>query len=225
MYIVYRNGKFEVSDDSDFAVVKIEAPVYIENKEESQLSAQNAENGAYVYSDACNRVDIKIEKKSNTLFYIHRSWKNLSVHSRKIQTVARIQTCFDVKKYLIPCVSVNGNEFGNGSEPKGLEKDGKKWIFGYDRVSVPSCTLTENDDFAVAFFASDESDVFLLSSCCVSKNKGTGAFIQEIYHPVIESPVTYSSRDSYAEGYETFVELKANESFECGMYLSVLTPK
>lgn len=33
---------------------------------------------------------------------------------------------------------MNGNEFGNGAEPKGLEKDGKKWIFGYDRVSIPS---------------------------------------------------------------------------------------
>lgn len=32
----------------------------------------------------------------------------------------RVQACFDVKKYLIPCVSVNGNKFGSGLEPQGL---------------------------------------------------------------------------------------------------------
>lgn len=58
MYIAYRDGKIEVSDDSDFAVVKIDAPGYIENKEENQLLAQKAEGGAYVYSDTCNRVEI-----------------------------------------------------------------------------------------------------------------------------------------------------------------------
>ncbi len=127
--------------------------------------------------------------------------------------------------YLIPCVNVNGNEFGNGLEPKGLVREGKKWIFGYDRVSIPSCTLTEDDDFAVALFVSDESNISLVSSCSLFQKEDTGTFIQEIYHPLIEAPVTYSTRDGYAEGYESFLELKAGECFECGIYLSVSSPR
>lgn len=49
--------------------------------------------------------------------------------------------------------------------------------------------------------------------------------MQEIYHPLIEAPVTYSTRDGYAEGYESFIELAPGESFECGMYLVVSKPK
>ena len=41
----------------------------------------------------------------------------------------------------------------------------------------------------------------------------------------MELPVTYSDRDAYAEGYETFLELGAGETFTCGMYLSVSKPQ
>ena len=164
MYIIYRNGIFVISNEADNAVVEIENPIYIENREEKSLLTEKTPDGTCVYSDACNRVEIQIEKKNDKLFYVHRKWKNISAFSHKIQTVFRIQTYFDVKKYLIPCVNVNGNEFGNGLEPKGLERDGEKWIFAYDRVSIPSCTLTENDDLAVALFVSDENTMSLESA-------------------------------------------------------------
>ena len=231
MYIIYSNGKFELSENMDHAVAKIEAPIYVENGEEKQLMAVRGSQtsadsckAAYTFVDAENLVEVTIEKQSDTLFYIRRNWKNLAEETRNIQTVLRIKPCFEVKKHLIPNVSINGNEFGNGLEPKGLERDGKKWIFGYDRVSLPAMTLTENDDFAVALFASAEDEASLVSSCSISKDKATGAFIQELIHPVVEQPVTYSTRDGYAEGYETFIELGANVTFDCGMYLSVSKP-
>lgn len=225
MYIIYNNEKFEISGKADIAVAKIEDPVYVENGEEKQLLFEKNLNGVSIYSDACNRVEIRIEKKSNTLFYVHRSWKNIFDSSCKIQTIFRVQACFDVIKYLIPCVNLNGNEFGGGLEPKGLERDGKKWIFAYDRVSIPSCTLTENDEFALALFASDENDRSLKSACSISKNKENGAFVQEIYHPVIEAPVVYYTRDGYSEGYGDFIELAPEETFESGIYLSISKPK
>lgn len=220
MYISYEKGKFAFSKDVENAVAKIEAPIYVENGEEKQISV-TAEG---IFSDESNRVEIFIEQKSETLFYIKRNWKNLAAETRKIQMILRVLPCFEVRKYLIPNVSVNGNEFGNGSEPKGLERDGKKWIFGYDRVSLPSMTLTENDDFAVALFASAEDEASMVSSCSISRDKETGVFMQELIHPVVEQPVTYCHRDGYEEGYETFVELQAGEIFECGMYLSVSRP-
>lgn len=235
MYIIYQNGNFRISDSAAAAVAKIEAPIYVENGEEKELISENratagtkqaaaVKETTYTFTDTTNRVDITIEQKSDTLFYIKRSWKNLADEPRKIQTILRVLPCFEVHKYLIPNVSINGNEFGNGLEPKGLERDGKKWIFGYDRVSLPAMTLTENDDFAVALFASSENTASLVSSCSISKDKKTGAFIQELYHPVVEQPVTYSTRDGYTEGYESFVEIGAGNTFECGIYLSVSKP-
>lgn len=225
MYIVYKDGKFSLSDSHGSAAVEIKAPIYMENQAKKQLPVEMAEQGNYVFADASNRVEVSIRQKNDTLFYIHRTWKNLALVSRKIQTVFRVEACFDVKKYLIPCVNINGNEFGNGLEPKGLERDGQKWIFAYDRVAIPSCTLTENEEFAVSLFASNEDEASLVSSCSISRNKETGAFVQEIHHPLIEAPVTYSTRDGYAEGYESFIELAPGEMFECGMYLSVSRPR
>ena len=231
MYIVCRDGSFVLSEKEAGAVVKIGAPVCMENGAEKTLPpvsgcsvAADARRAACVFADAEDLVELTVEKKSDTLFYIRRSWKNVSDRQRSFQTSLRVRPCFDVQKYLIPNVSVNGNEFGGGLEPKGLERDGKKWVFGYDRESLPAMTLTENDDFAVALFASAENAASLEASCSIFREKATGTLVQELLHPVMELPVTYSDRDAYAEGYETFIELGAGETFACGMYLSVSGP-
>ncbi|MBE6931575.1 MAG: hypothetical protein E7463_15000 [Ruminococcaceae bacterium] len=229
MYISCMNNKFTLSSGSDNAVVCLQAPLYREAEGEQiaeyELRETGGQGSTAVYEDAANRVTLTVEQKKDTLFYIRRRWENLSDRARKIQTVLRVSPCFDVAKYLIPCVSVNGNVFGAGLEPKGLERDGEKWIFGYDREAIPACTLTENADFACALFASAEDAASLVSSCSVSRDHESGAWYQELFHPVIEKPVTYSTRDGYAEGYDSFIELGAGEVFETGMYLCVNRPR
>lgn len=225
MYIISNNKGFEISNDDSLAVARIDAPVYIEDGEERRTKLLDNSNGKYIFGDENNRIELCIEQKLSGLFYIKRNWTSLADRPRKIQTVLRVFPCFEVKKYLIPCVSINGNEFGAGLEPKGLERDGKKWVFGYDRVAIPSCTLTENKDIALGLFASAEDHASLVSSCSISLDAKSGKYIQELYHPLIEKPVTYSSRDKYAEGYESFIELEAGESFESGIYISVSTPR
>ena len=37
MYIIYSNGKFELSENVDHAVAKIEAPIYVENGRRQKL--------------------------------------------------------------------------------------------------------------------------------------------------------------------------------------------
>lgn len=224
MFICESNEGFYVSDSAVNSVAEICAPVYIENGEENSVEAVGIDDGKYVYCNKFNRVEISITKLNGDLFYLNRRWTNLSNETRAIQTVFRAVACFDVKKYLIPCVSINGNEFGAGKEPKGLERDGRKWIFGYDRVAIPSCTLTENNKVALALFASGENKASLESSCSIYK-RNDGRFVQEIYHPIVELPVTYSGRDKYSEGYESFIKLGAGESFECGIYISVSIPR
>ena len=220
MYIIYKDSRFSVSDSPENAVVTLEAPLYRTDTEERFLTL----TGTGIYTDAGNRVEVTVEQKSDTLFYIHRKWTNISDKTARIQTVFRVTTHFVVDRYLIPCVNVNGNEFGAGGEPKGLERDGRKWIFGYDRESIPSCTLTENADFACALFASAESDASLESSCSLTKN-ADGTFTQELFHPVIEAPLTYAYRDRYSPEYQTYLEIAPGESFVSGVYLSVSRPR
>ena len=223
MYIIYKDGHFSVSGSSENAVVILEAPVY---RTDADPEAEYALvlSGDGVYTDASHRAEISVEQKSDTLFYIHRTWTNLSDKTVRIQTVFRVKTNYAVDRYLIPCVNVNGNEFGAGGEPKGLERDGRKWIFGYDREAVPACTLTENAEFACGLFASAESDASLESSCSLSKN-ADGTFVQELFHPVIEAPLTYAYRDRYSPEYQTYLELAPGASFVCGVYLSVSRPR
>jgi len=224
LYINYIKSSFEFTDSTAEQVVRIYNPICIENGNETSVPYSKTEKGEYIYSDTENTVTLKAEKKSDTLFRFERSWKNTSDRIRSIQTVVRLSPSFETSRFLIPCVSINGNEFGKGFEPKGLLRDGKKWIFAYDRESIPSLTLTENSDFACALFASAEDAVSLESSCSVSKDEN-GTFIQELYHPIIEQPVTYSSRDKYAEGYETFITLKPGDSFTVGWYVSISKPR
>ena len=219
MYITYENGKFAVSGCAHNAAVEILAPIWLDEAGEHAIPL--AEDGTG--TDACFGVKLTVRQKSDTLFYLHRSLTNVSGEAKQFQTVFRIHTCFTPERYLIPCVNVNGNVFGNGGEPKGMERDGKKWIFGYDREAIPSCTMTENKDFACGLFASAESDTSLQSSCSIWKDGDN--WYQEILHPVIESPVTYAYRDAYGPAYETRITLEPGETFEAGMYLSVSRPR
>ena len=224
MYVTNRNQTYKLDTNSSHAVVHIEQPIVLENGISKNVSFVSSNGNKILYQNELDHVEVTVENLGDGLLHVRRIWKNRLTSPRKIQTVFGISPCFAVKKYLIPCVSINGNEFGGGLEPKGLERDGKPWIFAYDRVSVPSCTLTENAEISVSLFASQESNASLISSCCIRKNDD-GGFVQEIYHPVIESPVRYSGRDAYSERHEDFIELKGGESFETGMYILISKPR
>ncbi len=219
MYIIYDKEKFAISSSAENAVAEIMPPLYLNETGENSLSL--TQDGIYI--DGQNQVKLTVCQESDTLFYVHRTWKNISAETLRFQTVFRVRPCYATERYLIPCVNVNGNVFGNGGEPKGLERDGKKWIFAYDREALPACTLTENRDFACGLFASAESDESLKSSCSIWKDGDN--WYQEILHPVIEAPLTYSDRDRYSPEYQTYITLEPGETFESGMYLSVSRPK
>lgn len=221
MYIVAKDDQFAVSNDKKGAVASILPPKIIENGETIELFCV----GDGIYESENDRVRYTVEQIGDGLFCIKRSWTNLASVTRHIRTVIRVQACFAVEKFLIPCVSINGNPFGAGGEPKGLLCEGSPWIFSYDRVSVPACTLTENRDFALSLFTSAEDPVSLTCSCSIVKDEVTGAYCQEIHHPVTETPKAYTLRDGYTEGYEGKIELLPGESFSVEAYLLVSRPR
>ena len=225
MYIVDEKGSYKTSASSCNAVVQIESPVVFENKDEITLDLLDINTDRAVYAGDKDRVEISIENKGEGIFYIKRKWYNTSSVARRIQTIFRISPCFDVEHFIIPSVNIDGNEFGAGAEPKGLEKNGKKWIFGYDREPIPSCTHTENSSVAVSLFASAKTVESLVSSCSIWKDDQSGRFYQEIYHPKTEAPEVYCTRDAYSAATEEYLELAPEECFEVGMYIVVAEPK
>lgn len=224
MYLVPQNDTLLLSEQSANAAAKLELPVVIENGKESEIPFLHRQGDLIVYESAQDRVEIRLKDLGGGLLSICRRWQNLAPYARSIATAFRATPCFDVKKYLIPCVNINGNEFGNGDEPKGLERNGQRWVFSYDRESIPSCTLTENSELSLSLFASAKDATSLVSACSIFKLEN-GTFCQEIRHPDAELPVCYKDRDLYSDGYAHEIKLEAGESFETEIFLLISKPR
>ena len=124
MYITYKNNEFFFSaEESAGSVCRLLPPVCIEGGKEIEIGAVELAGESAIYRDGENEVTLFVKKASPTLFYLRRTWKNTADKTRSIRIAQRLMPLFETKRYLIPCVNVNGNEFGAGFEPKGLERD------------------------------------------------------------------------------------------------------
>lgn len=150
------------------------------------------------------------------------TWRNREAEPLQCQLEVRIKADFSYARYLIPGVSVNGNMWGKGQEPKGLALEGEPWVFDYRRTSIPACTISENRERYLALMASDESPSSLEASCSMIPQKD-GRMLHRLLYPCIERPRTYCTRDSYREGHEDFLLLQPGEEFCTSAY--VLTGK
>ena len=223
MYLCWEEtGKIFVSGEPNHGVVRVNPPVCREKGERREIPLVNWEGPVFRYADEENLVELTCENRTDSLLYLKRTWKNCSDKTRKIQTVFSVEGLFDAERYLIPCVSVNGNEFGQGGEPKGLTRNGESWVFAYDRTPIPACTVVENQEWAVCLFASEETKASLEASCSLVRTERS--YRQELLHPVMKTPLTYQDRDVYSPGYETFLTLEPGAVFECGIWLSVSKP-
>ena len=117
-------------------------------------------------------------------------------------------------KFMFPGINYNGNNFGDSvmNLPQGWERDGQPWIFSYDRGSIPSCTISENDSRVFALFASDRDTASYVSSCSMEK-LSDGSFRHMIYWPVTEAPVVYDDKLKFSERYDTYLTLAPGETF------------
>lgn len=149
---------------------------------------------------------------------------NLSTETRTIQVCVRATTGFKPTNWVIPGVIYGDCAFGNQVSPSGLERDGEPWVFGYDRESIPSCTLSETKDELFAMFASDRDAESLESSCSI-KRLADGRFEHRIIYPVRESPVSYTFKYSYTGRYDTWITLLPGATFEAESYFMTGKPR
>ncbi len=194
------------------AVAQLLPPVIEENGAESP-----AEAAGFVCTDCM--VD-----RGLGLYQVRRTLANESGKIRVFKLINEAKTLFTPDQYLIPCVMYNGNHWGEGNSPKGLTYDGQPWVFAYDRIGIPSCTLTENLDYGFALFASDEDENSLRTSASLIK-QDDGCFIHRIYYPVTEAPVTYASKNIMKPRHDEFITLTPGEQFSVVFYLFACTPK
>ena len=117
-------------------------------------------------------------------------------------------------KFMVPGINYNGNNFGDSKMnlPQGWEHEGEPWIFSYDRGSIPSCTISENEDRVFALFASDKDTSSYVSACSMEKLED-GSFRHLIYWPVTEAPLVYDDKLKFSERYDTYLTLAPGESF------------
>jgi hypothetical protein len=165
-----------------------------------------------------------ITESENGLYKIERTYVNTSAIDIDAVFMFEINAMFPTDFFMIPCVSYNGNQWGTGNEPKGLTHNGEPWVFAYDRVSIPSATFSENDDYALAVFVSDCDSESLSSACSLVKKQGNG-LTHRIFWPERETPVTYTGRDIYGPAIEKTVKVKSKEKFAVQFYVSVAKTK
>ena len=99
----------------------------------NELTAREAALAGIGFSSSFVRVNERITR-------FELIYKNLGTEKPFIpvfQTAAEGTPDF----YMIPCVVYNGNEWGDGQEPKGTEKNGEPWVFPSDRVGLPGCAV------------------------------------------------------------------------------------
>ncbi len=212
-----KNG---LTENISEAIAVLQAPIFESNGKEMSFTMRD--DGSYCLG-AMNAYD-SVEYLGDGLFIVHRKIENTGRTDRTGRFIAEVKDCFLADKNTIPCVMFDGNEKSGGKEPHGLEYKGEYWTFSYDRVSIPSCTVTENKDTVCAMFASDVNVDSLVSACSYSVKEG-GSLGHRIHYPVVEAPLSYVDHDVMGPRYDTYMTLSSDSFFSVDFYVFVGTPK
>ena len=170
------------------------------------------------------RAELQSEHSGNE-WRIEVSVRNESDAPQTFKVRLSAEPGFRADRYLIPGTNYDGNHFGdNVNIPQGWERDGEPWIFAYDRSSIPSCTISENEDKVFSLFVSDRDTTSYISACSMEK-LDNGSFRHSIYWPVTEAPLTYSDKLKFSERYDTYITLAPGEKFEAEAFAFMGRPK
>ncbi len=212
MFINKQDQEFTAAPQRAQAVAQLLPPIIEENGAE-----YSAAEAGFAHSD-------RFTDQGQGLVRVRRVLTNASGRTRVVKLITEARTFFFPGQYLMPCVMYNGNTWGDGNSPKGLAYQGQPWVFAYDRMGIPSCTLTENEEVGFALFASAEDADSLRTSASLIR-QADGNYLHRIYYPVTEAPVTYASKNIMKPRYDEFLTLTAGEQFAVTFYLFACKPR
>ena len=137
--------------------------------------------------------------------------------AKKLIPVFEVRSSVRPDFYMIPCVTYNGNTWGTGEEPKGMERDGEPWIFSSDRVGVPGCSVAEDETACIGVF-SDNKGLSANASASVYTEKGET--VQRIYFSHVEYPKVFLRKYYYGDADISYLPFANGEEkrFICYVY-------
>jgi len=221
LYINYKNGAFSLESRKDSSVVSLLPAILVKDGNEICGKAQANGNTVTTDFDGLSVCDTYFDE-GNGLFKVVRVITN-SGDKAVFKDIFEVKTEYTPTRYLIPAVNYNGNDFSPKNTVTGLTYEGEPWVLAYDRMGIPSCTLCENKEYGTALFASDCDAASLRSACSLIK-KDDGAFVQRIFHPVTEAPVSYTNKRILTERYDEYTTLENGESVTEVMYVFACVP-
>lgn len=164
--------------------------------------------------------------------------RNTTDKAVTVKVVLAAEPRFKAASYLFPGINYNGNGYGADLDlpqsygdskgfipfPQGWEHKGEPWVFAYDRGSIPSCTISENDNKVFALFASDKNAKSYESACSMEL-LDDGSFRHLIYWPITEAPLCYSDKMKFSERIDNYITLAPGEVFEVTANAFIGKPK
>jgi hypothetical protein len=120
--------------------------------------------------------------------------------------------------WMIPAVSYDGNPWGRGKEPKGMERDGQAWTFAYHRVAVPGATYSEGHAWSICLFGKAGAGRALFSCSISTVGQQTR---HQLVWPEEETPQMYVARDKYGPAFQGLLEARGPGTMETTAYLVV----
>jgi len=196
-----------MQDDKINAVIENGIPLNI-----TMTGNHKYEGDGFVVTD-------KFTTLEDGFYLVERQFQNTTVNPRSVVLMFECETMFSPTFYMIPSVTYNGNRWGTGNEPKGLSRDGKPWVFAYNRVSIPSATFSEDAATSVALFACDKTANSLVSACSMTETDS--GMIHRLIWPDREEPLVYISRDGYAPAAMPEITIDGGGVFAVSFYISV----
>lgn len=161
--------------------------------------------GNGIYKDGRKIAEIKEEKDAvDELRELEEgvfSWRRCMQVNREGkqdygQLVMTLRLTEEPDFYMVPGVNYNGNDWGDGKEPKGIGADGIPWKFASHRAAVPAGMYCQNTQAAFGLYGElTNSGGF---SGFMTKEKD-GAFTMNLQFPETEEPRVYCARDAYEE--------------------------
>lgn len=108
-----------------------------------------------------------------------------------------MKAAYEPRYFQIPAVNYNGNGWGSGAQYSGYGVNGEPWAYAWHRTSIPACTYSESDKYAVALFGQEQGGM----SCSIYPEGEE--LVQELIWPEIEAPKVLFKRSWEASYYGT----------------------
>ena len=99
--------------------------------------------------------------------------------------------------FQIPAVNYNGNGWGSGAQYSGYGYNEEPWVYAWHRTSIPACTYSESEKYAVALFGEEKGGM----SCSIYEQEEK--LVQELIWPETEAPKVLFKRAWQAPYYGT----------------------